>query len=91
MTGRTLLYLEQLPFDGTHSRHQPVELRKQLPLILSCLLDQFCGWAMANPMQGIGQLSVEKPHVMFQVQEFLVKLGLLEHGRRLTWERSVQA
>lgn len=30
-------------------------------------------------MKGIGQLAVEKPHVMLQVQEFLVKLSLLEH------------
>ncbi len=35
-------------------------------------------------MKGVGQLAVEKPHVMLQVQEFLVKLGLLEHGGDLT-------
>ncbi|MBM6583299.1 hypothetical protein ILT44_24155 [Microvirga sp. BT689] len=83
MAGRALLYLEKLPLDRAHSRHQPVQLGKQLPLILSRLLDQLRGCAMANPMQGIGQFSVEKPHVMLQVQEFLVKLGLLEHVRSL--------
>jgi hypothetical protein len=80
MAGRALLDLEELPFDRAHSRHQPVQLGKQLPFIPPRLLDQLCRCTMANPMQGIGQLPVEKPHVMLQVQEFLVKLGLLEHG-----------
>jgi hypothetical protein len=31
-------------------------------------------------MEGVSQLAVEKPHMMLQVQEFLVKLSLLEHG-----------
>ncbi|MCC2654191.1 MAG: hypothetical protein K0R61_603 [Microvirga sp.] len=30
-------------------------------------------------MESIGQFAVKKPHVMLQIQEFLVKLGLLEH------------
>jgi hypothetical protein len=83
MAGRALLDLEELPLDRAHPRHQPVQLGKQLPLIPPRLLDQIRRRTMADPMQGIGQLSVEKPHVMLQVQEFLVKLGLLEHVRSL--------
>jgi hypothetical protein len=29
-------------------------------------------------------LPIQKPHVVLQIQELLVKLGLLEHGRDLT-------
>ena len=79
-----LLDLEKLPLDRPHSRHQPVQFGKKLLLVPSRLLDCFLRGAVADPMQGIGQLAVEKPHVMLQVQEFLVKLGLLEHGGDLT-------
>lgn len=80
MARRTLLNLEELPLDRAHSRHQPVEFGKELLLILASLLDRFRRGTVADPMEGIGQLAVEKPHVMLQVQEFLVELGLLEHG-----------
>jgi hypothetical protein len=77
---RTLLDLEELPLDRPHSRHQPVQFGKELLLILPSLLDRFRRGAVADPMEGIRQLAVEKPHVMLQVQEFLVKLGFPEHG-----------
>jgi hypothetical protein len=76
---RTLLNLKELPLDRSHSRHQPIQFREKLLLIPSSLFDGFLRRAVTDPMQGIGQLAVEKPHVMLQVQEFLVKLGLLEH------------
>ena len=84
MPRRGLLDLQQLPLDGAHARHQPVQLGQKLRLVLSGLLDEVFGGAVADPMKGIGQLPVQKPHMMLQIQELLVKLGLLEHGRDLT-------
>ena len=84
MARRTLLDLEELPLDCPHPRHQPIQFGEKLLLVPSGLLDRFLRGAVADPMEGIGQLAVEKPHVMLQVQEFLVKLGLLEHGGDLT-------
>lgn len=84
MARRTLLDLEELPFDRPHPRHQPVQFREEQLLVPAGLLDGFLRGAVPDPVQGIGQLAVEKPHVMLQVQEFLVKLGLLEHGGDLT-------
>ncbi len=84
MTGRTLPKLEELSLDRPHSGHQPVKFGKKLPLILPGLLDQSRRGSVSDSVEGIGQLAVEKPHLMLQVQELLVKLGLLEHGRDLT-------
>jgi hypothetical protein len=84
MARRTLPDLEELPLDCPHSRHQPVQFGQEPLLILSGFLDRFPRGTVADPIQGIGQLAVEKPHVMLQVQELLVKLGLLEHGGDLT-------
>jgi|GEM_PF-5833596 len=84
MARRSLLDLEELPFDCPHPRHQAVQFREEQLFVPPRLLNQFLRGAVADPVQGIGQLTVEKPHVMLQVQEFLVKLGLLEHGGDLT-------
>ncbi|KFG70417.1 hypothetical protein [Microvirga sp. BSC39] len=80
MARGTLLNLEELPLDRSHSRHQSVQFGQELLLIPTSLLDRLRRGAVADPMKGIGKPAVEKPHVMLQVQEFLVKLGLLEHG-----------
>jgi hypothetical protein len=69
---RALLDLEELPLDRPHPGHQTVQFGKELLLILSSLLDRFRRGTVADPMEGIGQFAVEKPHVMLQVQEFLV-------------------
>jgi hypothetical protein len=34
-------------------------------------------------VEGIGQSPVQEPHMLLQIRELLVKLGLLEHGRDL--------
>jgi hypothetical protein len=83
VAGRALLDLKKLSFDRTHSGHQPIQFRKEQAFILASLLDQFRGRAMTDAMKGVGQLAVQNPHVILQVQEFLVKLDLLEHGRGL--------
>ena len=72
------LDLQQLPFDGAHARHQPVQLGQKLAFVLSGLLDEVFGGAVADPVEGIGQ-----SHMLLQIRELLVKLGLLEHGRDL--------
>jgi hypothetical protein len=84
-----LLDLQQLALDCAHAGHQPVEFGEELSFLLTGDLDETCGGSVADAMKGIGQLSVEKPHLMLQIQELLVKLGLLEHGRDLAWDRSL--
>jgi hypothetical protein len=83
---RVLLDLQQLAFDCAHAGHQSIEFREELSFVLTGVLDEICRRSVANAMKGIGQLSVQKPHLMLQIQELLVKLGLLEHGRDLAWE-----
>jgi hypothetical protein len=75
--------LEKLAFDGAHAGHQAIEFREKVFLILLRLLDKIGGGTVTNPLQRIRKLSIQKPHVVLQIQEFLVKLGLLEHGRDL--------
>jgi hypothetical protein len=89
MACRVLLDLQQLAFDGAHAGHQTVEFGEKLPFVLTGDLDVICGRSVADAMKGISQLSVQKPHLMFKIQELLVKLGLLEHGRDLAWEGSL--
>jgi hypothetical protein len=36
---------------------------------------------VADALKGIRELAIQKPHMVLQFQELLVKLGLLEHGR----------
>ena len=36
---------------------------------------------MTDALKSVRKLSIQKPHMVLQIQEFLVKLGLLEHGR----------
>jgi hypothetical protein len=36
---------------------------------------------VTDTLKGIRELAIQKPHVVLQFQELLVKLGLLEHGR----------
>jgi hypothetical protein len=80
MPGGTLLQLEKLSFDSTHAGHQPVEFREELLLILAGFLDEIRGGAVANAVESVGQLSIQKPHMLLQILELLVKLRLLEHG-----------
>ena len=81
-----LLDLQQLAFDGPQPGHQSINLSKELSLILTGAFDQICRGSVTDAMKRIGELSIEKPHLMLQIQELLVKLGLLEHGRDLAWE-----
>ncbi len=83
VAGGGFLHLQELPFDGTQPGHQPVELGEELSFVPTSDLDEIRGGSMANAMKGVRQPSVQKPHLMLQVQELLVKLGLLEHGRDL--------
>lgn len=79
MTGRGLLELEKLTFDRPHPGHQTVEFPEKESLILLGLFDQILGGAMADPLKGIGQLPVQVPHGLLQIQKFLMQLALLEH------------
>lgn len=81
VTGGGLLKLEKLALDGAHPGHQAIELRKKKPLVMLRPLDEIRGGAMADALKGVRKLSIQKPHMVLQIQELLVKLGLLEHGR----------
>jgi hypothetical protein len=83
MPGRVLVELKELAFDCPHSRHQPVELDKETLLVLLGLVHRIGGRTVADPVESIGQLPIQKPHVQLQIQEFLVQLSLLEHGWHL--------
>lgn len=76
-----LLKLKKLTLDGAHPGHETIKLRKKISLILLCLFDKFRGGAVADALKGIRELAIQKPHMVLQFQELLVKLGLLEHGR----------
>jgi hypothetical protein len=84
-----LLNLEKLTLDGTHPGHQTIEFCQKMPLVLLGLLDEIRRGTVANALKGVRELPIQKPHMVLQIQELLVKLGLLEHGRDLTRERSV--
>ena len=81
MSRGAFLKLEKLPFDGTHAGHEAVKLREKTSLILLGLFDKFRRGAVADALKGVRELAIQKPHVVLQFQELLVKLGLLEHGR----------
>ncbi len=81
VTGGGLLDLEKLAFDGPHPGHQAVEFGKKKPLVLLRPFDKIRGGTVADALKGVRELSIQKPHMVLQIQEFLVKLGLLEHGR----------
>ena len=84
VSGGGLLNLQKLSLDGAHPGHQAIEFRKKLLLVVLRLFNEIRGSAMTNAQKGIRERSVQKPHMVLQIQEFLVKLGLLEHGRGLT-------
>jgi len=88
VTRGALLNLEKLALDGAHPGHQAIEFREKMPLVLLGLFDEIRGGAVADALKGVRKLSIQKPHMVLQIQELLVKLGLLEHGRDLTSERS---
>jgi hypothetical protein len=88
---RSLLDLQQLSLDRAHSRHQTVEFRQKLPFILPGLFDQIFGGTVTDPVESVRQPPVEEPHMLLQIQEFLVKLGLLEHGRGSHFRTAVLA
>jgi hypothetical protein len=77
------LNLQKLTLDRAHSGHETVEFSQKLPFFRTGALDKICGRAVADAMERVSQLPVQKPHVMLQIQEFLVKLGFLEHCRDL--------
>ncbi len=83
------LNLEKLAFDGAHPGHQAIEFREKMLLVLLRLLDEIGGGAVTDALYGIRKLPIQKPHVLLQIQELLMKLGLLEHSRDLTCGRSV--
>jgi hypothetical protein len=78
-----LLNLEKLSLDGPHPGHEAIELGEELPFVLPGFFDQVCGRAVTNAMKRIGQTLVQNPHMLLQIQKFLVKLNLFEHGRDL--------
>lgn len=78
-----LLDLEKLTLDGTHSGHQVIKFREKVSLVSLGLFDEIRGRSVANALKGVRELSVQKPHMVLQIQELLVKLNLLEHGRAL--------
>jgi len=81
MAGRGLLKLEQLTFNGPHPGHQAIKLSQKESLVLLGLLDEISGRAMADPLKSVGQLHVQEPHGLLQIQKLLVQLALLEHDR----------
>jgi hypothetical protein len=80
MAGGAFLELKELSLNRAHPGHQAVELREKLFLVLAGFLDEILGGAVANAVYSISQLSIQKPHMLLQIQELLVKLRLLEHG-----------
>jgi hypothetical protein len=86
--GCGFLKLKKLSLDCAHPGHEPVEFTEELSFVLLGLFDQIGGGAVANSLEGIGQLPIQKPHMLLQIQELLVKLVLLEHGRDLARERT---
>ena len=86
-----LLNLQKLTFDGAHPGHQAIELGEKKFLVLLGLLDQIRGGAVADALNGVCKLSIQKPHVLLQIQELLMKLGLLEHNRDLACGQSGQS
>lgn len=43
---------------------------------------------MTNALEGIRELTIQKLHLMLQIQELLVKQGLLQHGNRSRFGKS---
>jgi len=70
--GGVLVKLHELALDGPHPCHQAVELRQKARFLL---LGRFHGLhrgAVANALEGIGQLPVQEPHALLQFQELLL-------------------
>ena len=84
-----LLNLKKLTFDGAHTGHQAIEFREKEFLVFLRLLDEIGRGAVPDALDGICKLPIQKPHMLLQIQELLMKLGLLEHNRDLTCGRSV--
>ena len=74
------LNLEKRALDGAQPCHQAIEFRKEMSRILPGLLDEVRRRAVADALQGVRELPIQKPHLVLQIQELLVKLRLLEHG-----------
>lgn len=72
MAGCRFLELQELPLDCAHSRHEAVEFAEEELFVLLGFLDLIGRRAVADPLQGIGELPVQKPHGSFQIQEFLM-------------------
>jgi hypothetical protein len=83
-----LLDLEQLPLDGSHPRHQPVELKQEILFVLPGLLDQFLRGAMMNPVERVCQLAVQRQHSLLQTYKLLTKLPFLDHREELSVRKS---
>jgi hypothetical protein len=81
-----LVKLHELTLDGPHPRHQTVKLGEEVLFLLSGQFHAIHGRTMANALQSIGQLPIQEPHAVLQVQEFLLELSLLDHGKNLTRE-----
>jgi hypothetical protein len=75
-----LLKLKELAFYGSHTCHEPVELAQEKLFILACLLDDIGGRAVADAVERIRKPRIQKPHMLLQIDEFLMQLTLLEHN-----------
>ena len=70
--GSVLVDLQKLTLDGPHPRHQPVQLGQQESLLLLGCFDTVRGRAVANALESISQLSIQKPHALLQLEKLLV-------------------
>ncbi len=70
--GGALVELQELALDGPHPCHQTVELRQKACFLLPGRFHGLQRRAVANALQGIGQLPVQEPHALLQFQEFLL-------------------
>jgi hypothetical protein len=80
VTSGRFLNLEKLPLDRSHAGHEAIELVQEEPLILTSFRNQVGGWAVADSVERICKLRVQKPHVPLQIDELLMQLTLLEHN-----------
>jgi hypothetical protein len=83
MASGLLVDLEELSLDGPDPRHQSVQLSEEGLLILLRFLDELRRPAVMDPLQGIGQLSVQEMHALLQVEKLLAKLALLDQRGQL--------
>ncbi len=91
MTGRFFLKLQELPFDGPHARHHAIEFGQKKLLILLRPLGEIGAGTVADPVECVGQLPVQKPHALLQIEKFLVQLAFPDHVMDLAEERVMWA